>query len=91
MSKKIKRIGVITSGGDAPGMNAAIRAVVRACSYYHVSCYGFYNGYNGLINGNFEELDARSVRNIIWEVLFLRVHALKNLERKKDGRRLIRC
>ncbi|HCV82373.1 6-phosphofructokinase [Zunongwangia profunda] len=65
MSKKIKRIGVITSGGDAPGMNAAIRAVVRACSYYHVSCYGFYNGYNGLINGNFEELDARSVRNII--------------------------
>ena len=65
MSKKIKRIGVITSGGDAPGMNAAIRAVVRACSYYHVSCYGFYNGYNGLINGNFEELDARSVRNKI--------------------------
>ena len=65
MSKKIKRIGVITSGGDAPGMNAAIRAVVRACSYYHISCYGFYNGYNGLINGNFEELDARSVRNII--------------------------
>ena len=65
MSKKIKRIGVITSGGDAPGMNAAIRAVVRACSYYHVSCYGFYNGYNGLINGNFKELDARSVRNII--------------------------
>ena len=65
MSKEIKRIGVITSGGDAPGMNAAIRAVVRACSYYHISCYGFYNGYNGLINGNFEELDARSVRNII--------------------------
>ena len=65
MSKKIKRIGVVTSGGDAPGMNAAIRAVVRTCSYYHLSCYGFYNGYNGLINGNFEELDARSVRNII--------------------------
>ncbi|WBL20832.1 MULTISPECIES: 6-phosphofructokinase [unclassified Zunongwangia] len=65
MSKRIKRIGVITSGGDAPGMNAAIRAVVRACSYYHVSCVGFFNGYNGLINGEFEELDARSVRNII--------------------------
>ncbi len=86
MSKKIKRIGVITSGGDAPGMNAAIRAVVRACSYYHISCYGFYNGYNGLINGNFEELDARSVRNIINRGgTFLKTARSKEF-RTKEGR-----
>ncbi|WP_417887480.1 6-phosphofructokinase [Zunongwangia sp.] len=65
MSKKIKRIGVMTSGGDAPGMNAAIRAVVRACAYYQVECVGFYSGYSGMIEGKYEELNARSVRNII--------------------------
>ncbi|MDT0686635.1 6-phosphofructokinase [Autumnicola psychrophila] len=65
MSKKITKIGVLTSGGDAPGMNAAIRAVVRACSYYHLECVGVYRGYQGLIEGDFEKLDARSVRNVI--------------------------
>ena len=56
MQEKIKKIGVLTSGGDAPGMNAAIRAVVRSCAY---------RGYQGLIENDIEELDARSVRNII--------------------------
>ncbi len=65
MAKKITNIAVLTSGGDAPGMNAAIRAVVRACSYYNLKCTGVYRGYQGLIEGDFEDLNARSVRNII--------------------------
>ena len=65
MSKSIKKIGVLTSGGDAPGMNAAIRAVVRSCAYQNIECIGIYRGYEGLIEGDFEELDARSVKNII--------------------------
>ncbi|SFC30776.1 6-phosphofructokinase [Zunongwangia mangrovi] len=65
MANTIKKIGVLTSGGDAPGMNAAIRAVVRACSFYNVDCVGVYRGYQGLMEGDFEELNARSVRNII--------------------------
>ena len=65
MAKKINRIGVMTSGGDSPGMNAAIRAVVRACAYYHIPCVGFYRGYQGMIEGDYFEMDARSVRNII--------------------------
>ena len=62
---KIKKIGVLTSGGDAPGMNAAIRSVVRTCSYYNVECVGIIQGYEGLIEGQFEILNARSVSNII--------------------------
>ncbi|RZS92542.1 6-phosphofructokinase [Aquimarina brevivitae] len=65
MIKKVKNIAVLTSGGDAPGMNAAIRSVVRACSYYNLNCFGVYKGYEGLINGEIEPLNARSVRNII--------------------------
>ncbi len=65
MTKKIQNIAVLTSGGDAPGMNAAIRAVVRACSFYKLTCTGIYRGYQGLIEADFETLDARSVRNII--------------------------
>jgi len=65
MESKIKRIGVLTSGGDAPGMNAAIRAVVRACSYYNVECVGIYRGYQGLIDGDFVALTPRNVSNII--------------------------
>ncbi len=55
----------MTSGGDAPGMNAAIRAVVRACSYYNVECVGIYRGYQGLIEGDFQNLSSRNVSNII--------------------------
>lgn len=65
MAKNIKRIGVMTSGGDSPGMNAAIRAVVRACAYYNTDCVGFYRGFQGMIDGEYEQLNARSVRNII--------------------------
>ena len=63
--KKIKKIAVMTSGGDAPGMNAAIRSVVRTCAYYKIECVGIYHGYQGLIEGDFTPLNARSVRNII--------------------------
>ncbi|MBI9041750.1 6-phosphofructokinase [Lutibacter sp.] len=65
MTKKMKKIGVMTSGGDAPGMNAAIRAIVRACTYYNIECVGIYRGYQGLIEGDFVNLNARSVSNII--------------------------
>ena len=51
MSKTIKKIGVLTSGGDSPGMNAAIRAVVRTCAYHNVECIGIYRGYQGMIEG----------------------------------------
>ena len=61
----IKKIAVFTSGGDAPGMNAAIRAVVRACVYNNVECVGIYRGYEGLIEGDFKEMNARTVKNII--------------------------
>lgn len=61
----MKRIGILTSGGDAPGMNAAIRAVVRKAVYHGVEVVGIFGGYAGLINGNFEKLDAGSVGDII--------------------------
>lgn len=62
---KIKRIGVLTSGGDAPGMNAAIRAVVRAGIYNGCEVYGIYGGYQGLINGEIKKLKSTDVSNII--------------------------
>lgn len=61
----IKTIGVLTSGGDAPGMNAAIRAVVRTALGMGIKVYGIYRGYNGLIEGEVSELDLRSVSDII--------------------------
>ena len=64
-SKKIKKIAVLTSGGDAPGMNAAIRAVVRACTYYEVACFGVFRGFQGLIEGDLEEMGPRDVKYII--------------------------
>lgn len=65
MAKEIKRIGVLTSGGDAPGMNAAIRAVVRCGIYNGIEVYGVNKGYNGLINGDMELMEARSVGEIL--------------------------
>ncbi|HIP26270.1 MAG TPA: 6-phosphofructokinase [Flavobacteriaceae bacterium] len=65
MKPKIKRIAVMTSGGDAPGMNAAIRAVVRSCAYYHIECIGIYRGYQGLIESDFKVMNARFVHHII--------------------------
>lgn len=63
--RKIKKIAVMTSGGDSPGMNAAIRSVVRTCAYYGRECLGIYRGYQGMIENDFIELDARSVKGII--------------------------
>lgn len=65
MSKNIKKIGVMTSGGDSPGMNAAIRSVVRTCAFHNVECIGIYRGYEGMIEGDFKAMDARSVKGII--------------------------
>lgn len=65
MTKRIKKIAVMTSGGDAPGMNAALRSVVRTCSFYNVECIGVYRGYQGLIEGDFKKMDARFVHHII--------------------------
>ena len=65
MSQSIKNIGVLTSGGDAPGMNAAIRSVVRTCAYLNIKCTAIYRGYQGMIEGDFEIFNARSVNNII--------------------------
>ncbi|WP_210364943.1 6-phosphofructokinase [Bacillus sp. REN3] len=61
----MKRIGVLTSGGDAPGMNAAIRAVVRKAIYHEMEVYGVFGGYAGLINGNIKKLELGSVGDII--------------------------
>lgn len=65
MLHTIKKIGVMTSGGDSPGMNAAIRSVVRTCAYHSIDCYGIYRGYEGMIDGDFVQMDARSVKGII--------------------------
>ena len=65
MLKTIKKIGVLTSGGDSPGMNAAIRAVVRTCAFHNLECVGIYRGYQGMIEGDFKEMGPRSVNNII--------------------------
>jgi 6-phosphofructokinase 1 len=62
---KIKRVGVLTSGGDAPGMNAAIRAVTRTAIYYGLEVTGIRHGYHGMINGHFVNLKAHSVSDII--------------------------
>lgn len=64
-SDKIKKIAVLTSGGDAPGMNAAIRAVVRACTYYEVACFGVFRGFQGLMEGDLKEMGPRDVKYII--------------------------
>ena len=65
MENQIQRIGVLTSGGDAPGMNAAVRAVVRTALDCRVECVGIRRGWNGLINSDFVQLDTTSVSHII--------------------------
>jgi 6-phosphofructokinase 1 len=59
------KIGVLTSGGDAPGMNAAIRAVVRTCVYRNIEVQGIFQGYQGMIDGDFKKLNERSVARIL--------------------------
>ncbi len=65
MDKKIKRIGVLTSGGDSPGMNAAVRAVVRSAITFGIECIGIRRGWQGLITSDFVSLDAASVGHIL--------------------------
>ena len=65
MPIKIRNIGVLTSGGDSPGMNAAVRAVVRTCAFHNVGCFGIFQGYQGLIDNNMKPMNARSVKDII--------------------------
>lgn len=64
-NSRVKKIGVLTSGGDAPGMNAAIRSVVRTAIYHDLEVVGIRGGYNGLIEGHFTKMGPRSVSNII--------------------------
>ena len=61
----VKRIGVLTSGGDAPGMNAAVRSVVRTCLYHGIECYGIRRGWNGLINGDVVKMDENKIAHTI--------------------------
>lgn len=61
----MKRIGFITSGGDSPGMNAAIRAIVKTCCYHNVEAVGFYGGYQGLVENRFKVFSYKDVNNII--------------------------
>lgn len=65
MVKTVTKIGVLTSGGDAPGMNAAIRAVVRTGAYYGLDVYGIIRGYSGMVDGDIIKMESKSVANII--------------------------
>ena len=76
----MKKIAFLTSGGDAPGMNAAIRAVTRACVYNDRIPVGVSKGFDGLINGDFVEMNARSVKGII------NIHWLRILKRRSVSR-----
>jgi len=64
---KVKTIGILTSGGDAPGMNAAVRAVTRAGIYYGFSIKGIYRGYDGLLSGEIQPFSTENVSGIICE------------------------
>jgi len=83
----IKNIGVLTSGGDAPGMNAAIRAVVRAGIYYDLQVTGILRGYEGLISGDFIDMERKSVANIIQRGGTILKTARSDEFRTQEGRR----
>lgn len=87
MSEQINKIGVMTSGGDAPGMNAAIRAVARTCAYHNIECVGIYRGYDGIIEGDFKYLSARSVKGIINKGGTVLKSARSDEFRTKEGRK----
>lgn len=87
MNKNIKKIAVLTSGGDSPGMNAAIRSVVRTCAYHNINCVGIYRGYQGMIEGDFKEMDARSVKDIINKGGTILKSARSNDFRTVEGRK----
>jgi 6-phosphofructokinase 1 len=86
---EIKRIGILTSGGDSPGMNAAIRAVTRTAYYKDLHVYGIYHGYQGLINGDVQRLESSDVGNIIQRggtiLKTARSEAFKTVEGRKSA------
>ena len=84
----IKKIGVLTSGGDAPGMNAAVRAVVRTAIFYRREVVGIYQGYKGLIEKNFKTLASGDVSNIIQLGGTILKSARSQEFRTKEGREL---
>lgn len=86
MKHTINKIAVLASGGDAPGMNAAIRAVVRACAFYEVACFGVFRGYQGLIEGDYKELGPRDVKYIISKGGTMLKTARSDEFRTKEGR-----
>ncbi|WP_276364418.1 6-phosphofructokinase [Daejeonella sp. H1SJ63] len=87
MSKvNIKNIGVFTSGGDSPGMNAAIRAVVRTALYHNLNVTGILRGYDGMISGEFKSMDRKSVANIIQRGGTVLKTARSDEFRTKEGR-----
>lgn len=88
MNKDIKRIAVFTSGGDAPGMNAATRAVVRTANYYNLHVYGIYQGYEGMINGNIKRLEKSDVANIIHSGGTILKTARSEAFRTEEGREM---
>ncbi|HAC15006.1 MAG TPA: 6-phosphofructokinase, partial [Bacteroidetes bacterium] len=84
--KTIKRIGVFTSGGDSPGMNAAVRAVVRTARANDIEVIGIRYGYQGMIKGDFVEMDSTSVSNIIQQGGTILKSARSDEFRTKEGR-----
>ena len=88
MGNKIKKVGVLTSGGDAPGMNAAIRSVVRACAFYKIDCIGIFRGYQGMIEGDFKTLKSKSVNYIINKGGTFLKSARSKKFRTKEGRKM---
>ena len=88
MYHTIKKIGVLTSGGDAPGMNAAIRSVVRACAFYKIECVGIFRGYQGMIEGDFKTLKSKSVNYIINKGGTFLKSARSKKFRTKEGRKM---
>ena len=84
---KINKIAVMTSGGDSPGMHAAIRSVVRTCAYYSKECIGVYRGYQGMIEGDFTTLTARNINNIINKGGTILKSARSDEFRTSDGRK----
>ncbi|MDG1715452.1 6-phosphofructokinase [Lacinutrix sp.] len=87
MSKKIQKIGVMTSGGDSPGMNAAIRSVARTCAFHNIECVGIYRGYEGMIEGDFTDLTARNVKGIVNKGGTILKSARSNAFRTPEGRK----
>jgi 6-phosphofructokinase 1 len=93
MSKTVNKIGILTSGGDSPGMNAAIRATVRTAIYYGLEVFGIYRGYNGMIEDEIVKMDSRfpgllpTLYNAVER--YLKLLAAKNFTTKKEEKKLM--